>query len=91
MLYGIGAFWFIWILFAAAHIALAFGVWIEASAAEKSGRRLFGLSSGWWAFATLVTGMVGIGIYWLIHESTLRPTEPAGTTDGQQSGGDNPD
>ena len=84
MLYGVGVFWIFWILIAAAHIALAVGVWIEASAAEKSGKRLFALSSGWWAFATLVSGMIGIGIYWLIHESTLRPTERSGSTEGQQ-------
>ncbi|TLD70843.1 hypothetical protein FEM03_11085 [Phragmitibacter flavus] len=55
------------------HVAFALAVWIDAKEVMlRTGARTFLVGAGLWGLGILVTGVLGAGIYWLIHHSTLR-------------------
>jgi hypothetical protein len=60
------------LLTAVAHILLAMGVWTNASERERDQKPIMYVGPGTWALATLVSGVLGVIAYWLIHHSALR-------------------
>lgn len=69
-------FLFFWVIFyvlaAIVHIAFAIGVYNDAEDLyKKMQRRPFLVSSIIWTLATLIGGVLVVGIYWAIHHSTL--------------------
>lgn len=57
----------------ALNITLALFMWAEANA-FKDKQGIFLDSPALWAFIALVTGLLGVFFYWLVHYSTLRRT-----------------
>jgi len=55
------------------HVILAIGVHADAKVQIAQKRGLFIFKPGIWAFIILLTGLLGIVAYWVIHHSTLRP------------------
>jgi len=62
-------------------IILAFAVYLNARRQIIQKRGLFLCGPAIWGFAVLVTGLVGVAIYWAIHHSTLRPGRAADSTE----------
>lgn len=63
------------LLTAIVHVAFAFSVWADAANLVTYQRRATFLVGGTlWALATLLGGVFAVGIYWMVHHSTLRPT-----------------
>lgn len=60
------------LLTAVVHLILALGVWTNASERERDQKPLMYVGAGGWAMATLLTGVLGLLSYWLIHHSALR-------------------
>jgi len=58
-----------------ANIAFAWGVWTDADKRAGRAERVWFAVPLVWALATLVTGMLGAAVYWLIHYSSLRKEE----------------
>ncbi|MGN6368343.1 MAG: hypothetical protein ACTHN5_08800 [Phycisphaerae bacterium] len=54
------------------HILLAMGVWMDAHALGKEGRRVYLLPAPLWGLTTLVMGLVGAAVYWGMNRSTFR-------------------
>jgi len=54
------------------HIAFALGVWDDARRFRVKRTGPFLVGPGMWALATLMGGMLAVGVYWLIHHSSLR-------------------
>jgi hypothetical protein len=61
-----------WVITAIIHIAFAIEVYLDVQP-RNQGTFLVGRLI--WALATLLGGVVTVGIYWAIHHSTLRPKE----------------
>lgn len=59
------------------HFILAVAVWATARRAQRSGIVLTFLSPFFWGVATLIGGVFVAALYWVIHHSTLRPTDTA--------------
>jgi hypothetical protein len=54
----------------------AIGVYIDADEMFKyTNSKTFIVGKGIWAFAALLGGVFVVGIYWLIHYSTLNPNK----------------
>ena len=74
-----------WILTAVVHIGFALAILADAEQLWRHLRRkTFFVGGGLWALATLLGGVVVVGIYWLIHHSSLRP-QPHGATSANPS------
>ena len=57
------------------HVIFAGGVARDAGNLHKLGQRTALVSAPYWAFATLIGGVITAAIYWFIHHSTFtRPT-----------------
>ena len=54
------------------HIILASGVKMDADAQIANNHRLFIFSPSIWGLIVLLTGLLGVALYWAIHHSTLR-------------------
>lgn len=54
------------------HIALALGVRDDASRLRDQGRGPNFIGPAMWTIAVLMGGVLSLGVYWLIHHSTLR-------------------
>jgi hypothetical protein len=66
-----------WLAIGIVHVFFALAVLRDAQRREKLFHRgTFIVSPGLWALATLVSGILGVAVYWLIHHSTLRPPLP---------------
>jgi hypothetical protein len=58
------------------HAFFAIGVLGDAEQQQKLRQRRTVFVGAWmWALATFLGGVTVAGIYWLIHHSTLRPSE----------------
>ena len=64
------AIWFV--LLALVHIMLAVGVNRDAQHTLEKGGYTYFVSPAIWSLAVLVTGVLGVGVYWVMHHSTLR-------------------
>jgi hypothetical protein len=60
---------------AVVHVILAWGVYGDAHALLLEKQWLYLLQPWGWALTTLVTGILGAAVYWLINRSTLRRDE----------------
>ena len=66
---------FLGVLTAILHMICAIMIFQDAEAyRSRSGKSLFLVNGAIWALATLLGGIFIVGIYWLIHYSTLNPT-----------------
>ncbi len=65
-----------WLAIVVVHILFAAAVFRHASSARDGGSELVFAPPAIWALATLVTGVVGATCYWLLHCSSIRPTQP---------------
>jgi hypothetical protein len=71
--YGVvGVYGLVFLLIAIVHITFALGVWDDARRFRAQRTGPFLVSPGMWALATLMGGMLAVGVYWLIHHSSLR-------------------
>lgn len=59
----------------AAHISFAWGVWTDADQRAGRAERVWFAVPLIWALATVVSGMLGAAVYWLIHYSSLRASD----------------
>jgi hypothetical protein len=66
-----------WLALAIVHVAFAVAVYRHSTAFRGSGRRLVFAGPELWTLATLVSGVLGVAAYWLIHCSTLAIPEAA--------------
>lgn len=58
------------------HIVFAWSIWQDSKWQRVQLQRATFLVPGWiWALATLLGGVFVAAIYWLIHHSTLRPSQ----------------
>jgi hypothetical protein len=65
----------IFCLFAASlHITLAVSVYKDATTREREGRGPLFIGPRAWCIAALLSGIVGLLVYWLMHCSTLAAT-----------------
>ncbi len=60
-----------WLALIVVHIALAVSVFRDSEVLWQK-QQLWLLNGFLWMLATLVGGIVTVGIYWAIHHSTLR-------------------
>ncbi|MET3873689.1 hypothetical protein J3R74_003559 [Puniceicoccus vermicola] len=60
----------------ALHIAIFIGISQDAKRKESGGLFFFGPT--FWGLCGLVFGLLGLGVYWLIHHSNLRRSAPVG-------------
>ncbi|MHC5063327.1 MAG: hypothetical protein ACYTG5_05070 [Planctomycetota bacterium] len=51
------------------HILFAMGVRIDANKRIRNSDRLLLVHPDAWAFLILVFGLIGVGFYWVMHES----------------------
>jgi hypothetical protein len=66
----------IWILNAVVHVGFACAVWADTGLMQRQLRRQPFLVGGiMWALATLLGGIFVAAVYWVIHHSTLRPSQ----------------
>jgi len=66
-----------WIFTAIVHVGFAIAILRDAEFLWKHlRRRTFFVGGGFWAFATLVGGIIVVALYWAIHHSTLRLQSP---------------
>jgi hypothetical protein len=56
------------------HIILAQAVANDVTRLEKSHRRVHYLGSVGWAIVVLFSGLLGLGVHWVMHYSTFRDT-----------------
>jgi len=63
----------LWALTIFLHVILALATYRDAKSQYDLQRGLFLVGPGVWGFAVLLTGLIGVTIYWAIHHSTLRP------------------
>jgi hypothetical protein len=54
------------------HVFLAVGVLSDTRQLASRGRRTELVPGVIWTVAVLVTGVLGLALYWLVHHSTLR-------------------
>ena len=54
------------------HIVLAMAVWQDGERLDRDGRPTFFVGPFFWAFMTLMCGLLVVLVYWLMHHSTLR-------------------
>lgn len=57
------------IAFVVMHILFMAGIWNDCKRLENSGRPPAVLSPLAWALAGLLTGLMGVGLYWVVHYS----------------------
>lgn len=55
------------------HVFLAVGVLNDSRQLAARNRRTELVPAVIWTVAVLVTGLLGLTVYWLLHHSTLRP------------------
>ena len=67
-------------LAAIVHIVFAIAVASDAKRFYMKGLSTFLVGPGMWGFATLMGGVWGVLIYWIIHHSNLRPEIPPWAT-----------
>lgn len=68
---------FAWIaLIVAMHVAIAIGVSADARARARAGAPLFFGLGGFWGGIALLTGLVGLGLYWALHYSRFSSVIP---------------
>jgi hypothetical protein len=66
-------FWVvIGLLFVVVHVMLAMGVYRDGLNIQERGDYTFFVSPTIWSLAVLLTGIPGVGVYWVMHHSTLR-------------------
>ena len=66
--------WIAGVLTLILHVVLAFAVFADSQLLWKHLRRkTFLVGGAIWALATLIGGILTVGLYWLIHHSALRP------------------
>ncbi len=53
------------------HFALATGKARDIGLLIRQGKTTWLVSGVWWVFSTLLTGIIAVLAYWLIHHSTL--------------------
>lgn len=61
-----------WIVFAGVQIAFALGVGRDAGLLAQAGNGPEYVKPFTWDVATLIGGVLVVGVYWLIHHSALR-------------------
>ena len=66
VVYGLAA------LTAIVHLILAYAIWVNAAERERDQKPLMYLGSGSWGLVTLLSGIFGLLVYWLVHHSALR-------------------
>ena len=69
----VGAFWFITIII---HIAFTVAVHRDAAALNRKGTGTLYVGPVVWCLSVLLGGVFLAAIYWVIHHSDLRRTEP---------------
>lgn len=76
-----------WVVTAIVHVGFACAVWADTGLMQRRLRREPFLVGGiLWALATLLGGVFVAAIYWLVHHSTLCPTQrPEGAANGPES------
>jgi hypothetical protein len=62
-----------WILLAALHVVIGAYIYLDAVGYERSYTATILLPSWAWGLAALVSGVLGLLAYWLIHYSALAP------------------
>lgn len=62
------------------HLMVASGVMEDALETQRRGRRLVFFGPLGWTFLSLMTGLLGLVAYWLIHHSTLGASAGQGST-----------
>jgi hypothetical protein len=81
--YGVvGAFWFVTIMI---HIAFTIAVQRDAAALNRKGTGTIYVSPIVWSLSVLIGGVFLAAIYWIIHHSELRRTEPVPGNPGPYS------
>jgi hypothetical protein len=65
-----------WAVIVLVHILLAVGVHEDTKRLGTENRPVIFVAGWVWALATLIGGVVTAGIYWVLHHSTLRPSDP---------------
>ena len=81
---GLGVAWVVgmWVLTAIVHLGFALAIYNDAEQLWRHfRRRTFFVGGGLWALATLLGGVLVVGVYWFVHHSTLRP-QPAKEGEG---------
>jgi hypothetical protein len=69
--------WLALAAFAIIHFAFAAYTLLDA---RRRGRLFLQAPSGLWALLVLVTGVVGVAVYWLVNASSLAVSSPAEPT-----------
>ena len=73
---GEGVILVFWVLlglaFVVTHVMLAAGVYKDGHHTLSQGGDTFFVSPTIWSLAVLITGIPGVGVYWVMHHSTLR-------------------
>ena len=54
------------------HLTLTVAVWADGARMDRDGRPTFFVGPFFWAFMTLMGGLLVVLVYWLMHHSTLR-------------------
>ena len=54
------------------HLVLAAAVWQDGNRLDRDGRPTYFVGPFFWAFMTLMCGLLVVLVYWLMHHSTQR-------------------
>ena len=68
------------------HIVFAVAVYRDAARLKRSqALAIADVGPTIWCLATLVGGIVTVGVYWVMHHSRLNPAVPASTTENDET------
>lgn len=68
------------------HVVFAIAVYRDATRLNRSrALAIAGVGPAIWCVATLVGGVITVGIYWAMHHSRLNPEIPTSSTDSEET------